>query len=166
MSEIDWSKAPEGATHWMPESYEWLEGFWKRTGNANYFYEKGVWEFSSGKPFGHPNLVARPSLAWSGEGLPPIGVVCEAWIDDGRLCWHTVSIIGHHPEEPGLLAVAMMGNNDKLQWVNEFRAIRTPDQIAADEREAAVNGMLCHDALGGTRRGLAEALYDAGYRKP
>lgn len=41
----------------------------------------------------------------------------------------------------------------------------TPEQIAAEERESHVLAMLCHDALGGTRRGLAEALYDAGYRK-
>ena len=51
-------------------------------------------------------------------------------------------------------------------WERSFRPIRTPEQIAADEREAAVNGMLCYDALGGSRRGLAEALYDAGFRKP
>ncbi|HCF9147833.1 TPA: HNH endonuclease [Pseudomonas aeruginosa] len=39
---IDWSNAPEGATHWEPSGFE-----------------------------------ARPQESWNGQGLPPVGTVCE-----------------------------------------------------------------------------------------
>ena len=50
--------------------------------------------------------------------------------------------------------------------VVEFRPIRTPERIAADEREAAVAEML--GLFGGTDSRdtyLMQRLYDAGYRK-
>ena len=90
--------------------------------------------------------------------MPPVGVVCMAGCEQ-------VVIVAHHCN--GIHAIYAESESDGLLYYgepNEFRPIRTPEQIAADEREAAVNGMLCYDAR--SRRGLAEALYDAGYRKP
>jgi len=163
MTDIDWSKAPEGATHWMQESSEWLKGFWKCVGAANYFYEKGEWVFSGGKPFGHPKLIARPSPAWSGEGLPPAGVVCEAF---------------YMGQPQGVVSVRYSGQC-MILWSEDrkseqcgqaddylFKPIRTSEQIAADEREAAVAEML--GLFGGTDSRdtyLMQRLYDAGYRK-
>ena len=170
MEKIDWSKAPEGATHWMQESSEWLEGFWKRVGTANYFYEKGEWVFSGGKPFGHPKLIARPSAAWSGDGLPPVGVRCEAAIphtsgsdNERSFIWIEGSVIAYY-EIKGK-TYAWFAEDDGFYPPNalEFRPIRTPEQIAADEREDAIEEMR---VAAGSRNNYPFAeLYDAGYRK-
>ena len=49
-----------------------------------------------------------------------------------------------------------------------FRPIRTPEQSAADEREAAIDAMLAATTAQGSDISLrvCEQLYDAGYRKP
>lgn len=102
---------------------------------------------------------------WTGTGQPPVGTICEVH-HDGR--WYETTIIGKDPDD-GSLVFKTHGDYDSLYdgytLASCFRPIRTPEQLAAEERESHVNAMLCHDALGGTRRGLAEALYDAGYRK-
>ena len=51
--------------------------------------------------------------------------------------------------------------------VVEFRPIRTPEQIAADEREAAIKEMLEDAGRPDTAktRDQAQLLYDAGWRK-
>lgn len=155
-SKIDWSKAPEGATHYFPPTEVWyLAG----NGCAPLVWN-GMWckafQFSQREH----KCVQRPTTpSWSGEGLPPVGVVCMA---NG----YQVVIVAHHCN--GIHAIYAESEYDGLLYYgepNEFRPIRTPEQIASGEREEAVNGMLCYDALGGSRRGLAEALYDAGYRK-
>lgn len=116
----------------------------------------------------------RPTTpVWSGlhEGLPKAGTVCKAWIDDGRECWHRVAVIGSHPDQHDLLCVAMLNNGDKLQWVTRVRAIRTPDQIAAAEREAEIDEVVKDSAVGAIftarqiSRDHAIALHNAGYRK-
>ena len=165
MSNVDWSKAPEGATHWMPESHHWREGFWKREGDANYFFEDGEWESSLAKPFGHPALVTRPAPQWNGEGLPPVGAYVEwfspvyGWLG-GRVVGHdgTVAVISHDDGYTGC-------------HPNGVRPIRTAGQLAAEAREREIAALA--DAIAEMLTGhwaatapkIAEALYDAGYRK-
>ncbi|MOA57078.1 hypothetical protein D3C78_1811840 [compost metagenome] len=64
--------------------------------------------------------------------------------------------------------IDVVGNGAKTldaYGAEHFRPIRTPEQIAAEEREKALEAMfkIYHDA-GEFRTGLA-ALYEAGYRK-
>lgn len=47
-----------------------------------------------------------------------------------------------------------------------FRPIRTPKQIAEDERDAAILDMERICRIGDFGSGGLAALYDAGYRKP
>lgn len=162
MSNVDWSKAPEGATHWMPGSQYWQEGFWKRKGEANYFFEGGEWAFSGAKPFGHPALVKRPAAPqWSGEGLPPVGASVE-WFSP-VYGWLGGRVVGHDG------TVAVISHNDGYTGCHphEVRPIRTPEQLAAEKRERAVEEMWSvywqpHAATAKEGLGL---LYDAGYRK-
>lgn len=165
MSKVDWSKAPEGATHWMPDSRYRQEGFWKREGEANYFFEGGKWAFSGAKPFGHPALVKRPATPqWNGEGLPPVGCECLAF---------------YMGQPQGVVNVRYSGEC-MILWSEDrqseqcgaaehylFRPIRTPEQLAAEARERAINEMRHiaeHDAH--SRAVDYGALYDAGYRRP
>lgn len=166
---IDWSKAPEGATHYYknsPQPWRDLSGcIWK-------YFSHGEWlqASSAGKSAWLLRelgtvLFARPlPQTWTGEGLPPVGTVCEyqttSWPNDQ---WEVRTV--RYISDYHVITAEKDGTERSVcADIARFSPIRTPEQIAANEREAAVNGMLCHDALGGSRRGLAEALYDAGYR--
>ena len=117
--------------------------------------------------------VDRPSPAWSGDGLPPVGVRCEAAIphtsgpdNERSFIWIEGSVIAYY-EIKGK-TYAWFAEDDGFYPPNtlKFRPIRTPEQIAADEREAAINeiGNLIA-SVGPTFRDQATRLYDAGYRK-
>lgn len=127
--------------------------------------------------------VARPSQAWNGEGLPPVGLKCK--IPEKMACNNPflkqfegieVEIIAHsHSVTGSEVAVFRYQNEDgnsryHALTYNEdspnFEPIRTPEQIAADEREAAIIEM-CRSITGSgfLSRIQAEILYDAGYRK-
>ena len=167
MSEqIDWSKAPEGATHCWAQAQDFFK---LDNGNWMVWYGHGMrWAKSTiAERWG--GLVERPTTpSWSGEGLPPVGVVCEYRCVNDK--WRQVKVIAHMIEmqKDNPCAVSQLGDTGPLciGGASSFRKIRTPEQIAADEREAAILDMerICRSGDFGSG-GLA-ALYDAGYRKP
>lgn len=167
MKEIDWSKAPDGTTHFRhddPKSpwrmlkdgvwHAWFGGEWMTvTTAAEHFY------------------IARP--VWSGEGLPPVGAVCEYSLD--KRSWHECHVRyvldnDPDPDADGWKAVVWCPHLKKEQVAHlptfKFRPLRTPEQIAAEEREKAVQQML-EDAnsWGDLPAAVCLALYKAGYRK-
>lgn len=164
MSEkIDWSKAPEGAMvllkHVRDNHYAWAVSHaeesdaWmvERTG-FRFRLMKDCWRVVSTRP---------TTTSWSGEGMPPVGVVCMAGCEQ-------VVIVAHHCN--GIHAIYAESESDGLLYYgepNEFRPISTPEQIAADEREAAIDEMLAATQAPGSCISLrvCEHLYDAGYRK-
>lgn len=80
-----------------------------------------------------------------------------------------VVIVAHHCN--GIHAIYAESESDGLLYYgepNEFRPIRTPEQIEADEQEAAIDAMLAATPATGSDISLrvCEQLYDAGYRKP
>ena len=186
MSEqIDWSKAPESAMvllkHTRDGAYAVAESFSDdaRTWHfpeTNYTFRlmPSMWYVVSRRP-------TTPS--WSGEGLPPVGVVCEVRNKTPGYC--------AFPWEKCTIALTKIGANGCVQIctidhrgdfaiyypevdIIEFRPIRTPEQIAASEREAEINAMkeIAIEAFKLSRNGdditsvIPVALYDAGYRKP
>lgn len=177
MSEIDWSKV-EGAQYWGPGCAAYCEAFYKKEGDE-WFYacEYKDWEWGSLEREPGPDrmkiLIPRPS-AWSGDGLPPVGAVCEIngtvlqELRGEQPTWREVEIIAHTNFGGGDVAVGRDMEKATLGWgiARSFRPIRTPEQIAAEEREAAVREML--GLFGGTDSRdtyLMQRLYDAGYRK-
>lgn len=171
MEKIDWSKAPEGATHYWP-------------GNSRFYEKVGDSYFVSGQqnygPVNSPEswvkkLVARPSPAWSGVGIPAAGSICEVRQKtpcESSFDWEECRIAMINTGADGLPQVCTIDKRGDLAIyypatdVVEFRPIRTPEQIAADERESAVAEML--GLFGGTDSRdtyLMQRLYDAGYRK-
>lgn len=176
-SKIDWSKAPEGASHYV---IGW--GFFKLDLAGWFICDDGekVWRKT---PYQSPdnfswwgNAVERPSPSWIGEGLPPVGVVCEynAMPIGKPEKWHKVEVVyvsgwvivlrcieapdGHEAGNGVEIAVDVDSSTLK-----DVRPIRTPEQIAADEREAAILDIYQTICIS---RAQAEAIYDAGYRKP
>jgi len=157
MSEqIDWSKAPEGATHYYPPTEEWyLAGY----GCAPLVWT-GMWCKAFQFAQREHKCIERPTTpSWSGEGLPPVGVVCMA---NG----YQVVIVAHHCN--GIHAIYAESEYDGLLYYgepNEFRPIRTPEQIAADEREAYIRRMQNGtESLGFDEYEICATLYDKGLR--
>lgn len=114
----------------------------------------------------------KQNVEWSGEGLPPVGTVCEAAIphtsgpDNARsFIWIEGRVIAYHEIKGKTYAWFAEDDGFYPPGVFEFRPIRTPEQIAAEERDKAVDAMLMVSFEESTRRHIFEALYDAGYRK-
>ncbi|WP_295487934.1 hypothetical protein [uncultured Pseudomonas sp.] len=172
MSEVDWSKAPEDATH----SVDVTGHPWRKTDGKNWWaWIAGGWTYVVQNP--DLSYLPRPVI-WSGEGLPPVGTVCE-WLDRNSKRWLLVEIVfasswvivvrdtTPHPDGPVDLAIELVGEPP------EFRPLRTPEQIAAEEREAVIADIF--EVLTGHRnqaawsnscyRAHADNLYAAGYRK-
>ncbi|HGN4792864.1 TPA: hypothetical protein ACKTE9_006628, partial [Pseudomonas aeruginosa] len=138
---IDWSKAPEGATHWEPTGPEFHEGWMKEEGEKWFWWSEVTKEWV--ETFSVPvkrkaTFEARPQEAWDGQGLPPTGLLVE-WKSGLDHEWRRVTVLAYangdawlQPEDGDSFIV---GNPEN------FRRIRTPEQIAAEEREKAVGDM-------------------------
>lgn len=110
--------------------------------------------------------------SWTGDGLPPVGEVCE--VNDQRSgSWTKVDSILAHAHTAGRdVAVFQIGDYIAYSPADRFRPIRTPEQIAEEERVAAVDEMINAVSKANPQcitiaqaRITCMALYDAGYRK-
>ncbi len=193
---IDWSTAPEGATHWEPNGKLFCEGWMKKEGNKWSYWIEGRKVWVSQTPAcvvsaeREATFEARPQESWDGQGLPPVGTVCEfagctpstedPFDKDLREGDH-VTIIAHFKD--GNLDLAAFTFNPQARNPDRgaacveqgaygcFRPLRTPEQIAAEEREKAIDAMLDLDPPHEScfrmtsRRQFCEILFDAGYRR-
>ena len=178
-STIDWSKAPEGATHYLHESPSWF-ACWVKESEAGYYtwLDDGVdgqWDIDTNFDECVGLLVPRPTepqepTPWDGEGLPPVGTVCEfRW---GVAAWKRCTVFAHRPNANGGIDALV---DIECDWTfssspTRFRPIKSAEQIAAEERGAAINEMVnvwrrTMGRFAVEEHGLAEMLYDAGYRK-
>lgn len=171
--QIDWSKAPEGATHFLHGSDEysscWLKyGFAISARNA-YGSDKWISSGGSMRAIEEGLAIPRPTTpSWFGEGLPPVGVVCEVNPDKAGWRKSVISYIGN-----GFLAWLQVGDLIVPEYGAfiedcEFRPIHTAEQIAADEREAAIKELKremipAYDAFA---EPLLDVITRLGYRKP
>lgn len=109
---------------------------------------------------------ARPQETWDGQGLPPVGTVCEVKHRD--IGWVRCEIVAHKSFSCGGLthAIAWIDENtlDQSQGLR-FRQLRTPEQIAAEEREKAVGDMAMSIQGVPYQYPTLYALFDAGYRR-
>ncbi|WP_288081583.1 hypothetical protein [Pseudomonas sp.] len=168
MNEIDWSKAPEGATHYHPSlCHPWLRV--RQQSCHPQCYQDGLgWVNYRLKSVGMMHLndaitrqhCTEPTI-WNGAGLPPVGIDIECLHE--IYGWIGAKVVGHDGE------AAIVRTNDGYAGLfpHQFRPIRTPEQIAAEDREKAVSLMVdaCPYAGSHSTRIDCEALYDAGYRK-
>lgn len=82
--------------------------------------------------------------AWSGDGLPPVGTVCEVLNNTlHRPEWERCTILfmgkfkAVYESDSCHEHVADISED----WMISFRPIRTPEQIAAEEREKAIEDL-------------------------
>lgn len=165
---IDLSKKPEGATHINPHSGLWIKCFGGNSGNYQ-FFKDGEWEMGFGCMSNSYLEIAQPE-PWTGEGLPPVGTVCETNVDG---TWEESTVLAHHREMAIVFRYSLEHEAHMYDPVGEsqVRLIRTPEQIAAEEREKAIAEMVyggcgCDQSDGTTTAFvICRLLYDAGYRK-
>ncbi|MBI6554470.1 hypothetical protein YA0850_18905 [Pseudomonas veronii] len=172
---IDLTKKPDGATHINPHSGLWVKCFGGNSGSYQ-FFKDGEWEMGFGCMSNSYLEIARPE-PWTGEGLPPVGAVCEyrcGYVEQ-PYSYAECTVIAHFVGESGksLAAFAYVAHDGVVQlgrgMAELFRPIRTPEQIAVEEREKAIEVMIADTniltGIMSDRRIMAGQLYDAGYRK-
>lgn len=180
-SDIDWSKAPEGATHYLPADGV-INACWYILNEDRMAVmlagKKDEWSWrnidSHDREILIPRAIPRPASTgtWNGAGLPPVGTVCEVNCSGWRRC----EVFAHKVEGDSDPDVLFSHTRDDgwpaWNWARDqsrFRPIRTPEQIATDERDRAVDAMMetfmVTGSVKSTLRSACLALYDAGYRK-
>lgn len=176
---IDWSKAPEGATHWEPRSYDFAEGWMRKDGDGWSYWSEGREVWVRGvltcdvSPEREATFEARPQESWDGQGLPPVGIEIEANFpvtDVTGTHYHWRRVIVAVAGIPGAERECLVydAENTKPAWVDEFRPLSTPEQIAAQERRNSIIHLanILIDSRGHCNEySQAKALYDAGYRR-
>lgn len=183
MSLINWAQAPawagcvikaegDGCRLFWAEPWGTRDGMRMEVGRST---RTGMDFADTSKPNGWTLVEVKP---WDGEGLPPVGTVCEfagfnpeETLPSDPMVGDRVTVIAHF--KSGSLDVAAFTffappEFEYLQVAQGaygcFRPIRTPEQIAAEEREVAICAMMevCSELP--CRQSCAD-LYDAGYRK-
>ncbi|HBP5690612.1 TPA: hypothetical protein L6B06_11545 [Pseudomonas aeruginosa] len=172
---IDWSTAPKDATHWEPDSYHVFGSWMKKEGDSWFWWEGDVGRWSPSLFISEQRMgtfEARPQESWNGQGLPPVGTVCEYRCNDS--CepndWTAVHVLAHAAHGSDTAMLLAEDNNGEPGtmygriWVpGTCRPLRTPEQIAAEERAKAIEGMCFAEQTLTVKQ--AKALYDAGYRR-
>ena len=163
MSEIDWSKAPEGYPVYIKGiDLNYASGWYKEL-DDRYVSERGIYYMK--RDSGIFTSYRKPSPTWSGEALPPIG--CEVCVVDNGSLRYGVGEQGPVVARVEDCAVVRMSYGLGCFESSVLSPIRTPEQIAKDEREAAIKEMLEDAGRPDTAktRDQAQMLYDAGWRK-
>ena len=172
---IDWSKAPEDATHVGTKQVPGVTCWYKLKEGVFYFWyctnddlDFDGWAESKGDPI-HTPLIERPKKqeAWYGVGLPPVNCFCET-LDEDADCWVKVEIYAHTEFMGETHACAKNGTDMFYGLAHEFRPIKTAEQLAAEERDKAVfeiAHILIDNRHDSAEYHQAGRIYDAGYRK-
>lgn len=166
--EIDWSKAPEGATHGR-KTYDGHNWYKIVDGDFCYLTRQGYWQPAITSM---AECTIRPGVTeWTGDGLPPVGLLCEAYYhNDTRPGWKPFTLkylSDDHVIFKGLGETVVSREQFDRCVADQFRPLRTAEQIAAEEREAELNRMVATVSMldKGWARKVCARLYDAGYRK-
>lgn len=173
MSKVDWSLAPDDATHFgQGEDC----GYWaKSIGNQQYFiniarWDNGKWKEVSER-YDEKFLTARPKQAWSGpeDGLLPVGTACRVVKSDGAMAPLDTDceVIAHYKNWHKTLAAFRFGEDYNMHVCSAiqecFSAKSTPEQLAAESRETAIRDVM--DIAQVDCRVTAARLVDAGFKR-
>lgn len=176
MAEIDWSKAPEWATHAMTTGPVW-DGTPDLKGKVRFVRKEGVkYVHNEGESeacllVGVRSWVVaekRPAAQWSGTGLPPVGTVCEVLnktLHDPEWERCTILFSGKHR-----ILYDSESCSERVAYFEDvqFRPIRTEALLAEEERKAFISEIAAllgwDEKFDGTQRDAGK-LFEAGYRK-
>ena len=162
MNKVDWSLAPEGATHkdftnhglWYKFDIErdqvsyWFHDHWTSCGTPEQ-YDDGSLD----------HMEERPKPTWSGpqDGLPPVNSVCEFVSSDTS--WGKVKIIAHDDGK-----VVFKPSGDSYYGVTpDHKAVFRPFIDPEQQRETAIREFM--DIVGIDCRVTAGKAVDAGFKR-
>lgn len=164
MSKIDWSKAPEWADGHGLVAHHGITEVWINMDqyavvgaeDRAYPYGGGTGDHRHNFTRGQVQYITPRPGQWDGKGLPPVGVDCE-YNDGGE--WMRCEVVAHRNN-----AAVVLSDCYEPAFVSqqELRPIRTPGQVAAEERTKAIDELVKVTCI---NRGEAAKIYDAGYRK-
>lgn len=190
MIEIDWSKAPEWViAHALYAFIDEIHEAWIGVEQYQRLDHPKPFPYGDSGVLGAQHnprrswfkyVTPRPA-PWDGEGLPPVGTVCEfagfnpeeTMPTDPRV-GDKVTVIAHFMSGSFELAAFTFYAPPEFEYLQVaqgaygcFRSIRTPEQIEAEERAKAIDAMIAACPYPGSdcTRIDCEALYDANYRK-
>jgi len=179
---VNWELAPEGTTHFLPENADYYNTWIKKSGKDWFVWYDGDWNESYDIHWYENEFISKSGedleeekqIEWDGKGLPPVGTLCEV-MHSGHNNWviHKINYMGS-----GIVVFEGDESDEFACPVRscQFRPIRTPEQVAEEEREKAIEEMM-HvippgDINSVIMKGLYSVLkqamiglYDAGYRK-
>lgn len=174
--EIDWSKAPDWAnSHGLCAFNGEIREYWLGDDQYQCLSHSKPFPYGGGvdctrhnhRPYEFKYVTNRPA-PWNGEGLPPVGTRCITTRGAGD---REVTILAYGEK----MVFVRFGNDELIMelYGREFLPIRTPEQIAAEERKKTITEMLkeivvpkrTNDAVISAIKDAAAQLYDAGYRK-
>lgn len=162
-TEIDWSKAPEGFPIWCESIGNSSPDYsgWHRQNDSGDYVDQSGWIWSKRAEGSHFQVYRRPE-PWSGEGLPPVGTVCEYKHTDADE-WVKIRVLGYDGEHIWCRA---LGSERSMVIVSYSALRKSVDDILPEEeeRELAIRQMMI-DCDNAHARGVLEDLYDSGYRK-
>lgn len=175
---------PVGATHKLRGEFyrEDIESWFRLHEGQWVAVDQRSWDFVTrhAAPITAEMRQAIAAQSWNGEGLPPVGLEVECtysswgyWLKGKVLCYGQKMIFMEQESSKGDGKFEGSMNPDGIK----FRPIRTPEQIAAEERDKEIQSIV--ELMKSTRFGLestdvspremarayAEAIYAAGYRK-
>ena len=115
-------------------------------------------------------------INWDGVGAPPVGAICEVrakHIREGGWIEVKVLALGWHEKDVAVLVAehgsGVVGKMHCLlytEFEDHFRPIKTKEQLAAEEREKAVEEMFARfGGPGGLTRKQCIWVISEGYRK-
>lgn len=160
---IDWSKAPEGATHY--DSHFSL--FCNKDG---YWNSSGIWTTDPNQNgWGTRRYLSIPGKTWTGAGLPPVGTVCQVdhTVSGGK--FDRAEIIAHIFAKGMECAVYRVGDQVAYASARLFWPLLNAEQIEAEEDIKATIEEIRATIFNACGAVLADevlrALAVAGYRK-
>lgn len=158
------SKIPGGATH----TFKGIAGvsYRRQAGERWEAYVDGDWVLLvGGMPWSYVPI--QTETEWTGEGMPPVGVEIEVKHKDATPEWARPDFYKAEIVAIGKQLVIFAAESTGCETVGkiedyEFRPVRTPEQIAAEKRDAAIKEM--QRLVGSCNTFPFAALYDYGYR--
>jgi hypothetical protein len=149
---IDWTEAPDDATHWDIRGAVWCKHlyFWCY-GRWNYEFE--IHDLAEDRYTPRP---AEPATtAWDGTGLPPRGTICECLFNDG---WVKVVVLSVNGDEAWVCRPR--GSHIVSKGLgNEFRPIRTQAKTERTQLLKTLNQLRGETDMGV----IADAIIEMGF---
>ena len=144
------SKIPEGATHTY--TVRGKKSYRRMAGDLWEAYIDGEW-FGVMHPHAHDHVKIQAATEWA----PSTGSIVRCGTHN-----RDVEILKEPELVPYVSAACRALDNNELFWGGQFSTIKTPEQIAAEKRDAAIKEM--QRLVGSCNTFPFAELYDYGYR--